>query len=69
VLAGIMFLGERFSWREGLGAGLVLASVIITLHRSRSTSRAAPVRDGETPEAKMPEAEMLPEKAEVPSRR
>jgi drug/metabolite transporter (DMT)-like permease len=55
VLAGIIFLGEQFTWREGLGAALVLASVIITLHRSRSTSRPAPVRDGE-----MPEAEMLP---------
>jgi drug/metabolite transporter (DMT)-like permease len=64
VLAGIMFLGEQFTWREGLGAALVLASVIITLHRSRSTSRPAPVRDGE-----MPEVEMLPENAEAPSRR
>jgi len=64
VLAGIMFLGEQFTWREGLGAALVLASVIITLHRSRSTSRPAPVRDGE-----MPEAEMLPENAGAPSRR
>ncbi len=64
VLAGIMFLGEQFTWREGLGAALVLASVIITLHRSRSASRPAPVRDGE-----MPEAEMLPENARVLSRR
>jgi drug/metabolite transporter (DMT)-like permease len=64
VLAGIMFLGEQFSWREGLGAALVLASVVITLHRSHSASRPAPVRDGE-----MPEAEMLPENAEAPSRR
>src|SRR6202042_3379241 len=55
VLAGIMFLGEQFTWREGLGAVLVLVSVIITLHRSRSTSGPAPVRDGD-----MPEAEMLP---------
>jgi drug/metabolite transporter (DMT)-like permease len=53
VLAGIVFLGEQFTWREGLGAVLVLASV--TLHRSRSTSRPAPVRDGV-----MPKAEMLP---------
>lgn len=42
VLAGIMFLGEQFTWREGLGAALVIASVITTLHRSRSTSRPAP---------------------------
>jgi drug/metabolite transporter (DMT)-like permease len=64
VLAGIVFLGEEFTWREGLGAALVLASVIITLRRSRSTSRPAPVRDGE-----MPEAEMLPANAEASSRR
>jgi drug/metabolite transporter (DMT)-like permease len=63
VLAGILFLGEKFTWREGLGAALVLASVIMTLQGSRSTSRPAPVRDGE-----MPEAEMLPGNAEAPSR-
>jgi drug/metabolite transporter (DMT)-like permease len=51
VLAGVILLGEQFSWREGLGAVLVLASVIITLHRSRSTARPASVRDGETPPA------------------
>jgi drug/metabolite transporter (DMT)-like permease len=33
VLAGIVFLGERFSWREGLGAALVLASVVIIMNR------------------------------------
>ena len=36
VLAGILFLGERFSWREGLGAALVLASVVIIANRPRS---------------------------------
>jgi drug/metabolite transporter (DMT)-like permease len=35
VLAGILFLGEQFTWREGLGAALVLASIVMTLHRSR----------------------------------
>ena len=53
VLAGIIFLGEQFTWREGLGAALVLASVVITLHRSRGASRPAPVRDDEMPEAEM----------------
>ncbi len=61
VLAGIVFLGEQFTWREGLGAALVLASVVITLHRSH---RPAPVRHGE-----MPEAEMLPEDADALGRR
>src|ERR1700683_1819419 len=64
VLAGILFLGEQFTWREGLGAALVLASVVITLRRSRSAARPAPVGDGE-----MPEAEMLPENAGALSRR
>jgi drug/metabolite transporter (DMT)-like permease len=64
VLAGIVFLGEQFSWREGLGAAIVLASVVITLHRSHSAPRPAPVRDGE-----MPEAEMLAENADALSRR
>ena len=64
VLAGIIFLGEQFTWREGLGAALVLASVVITLNRSRSTSPTAPVRDGE-----IPEPEMLPENAAALSRR
>jgi len=33
VLAGIAILGERFSWREGLGAALVLISVVVILNR------------------------------------
>jgi hypothetical protein len=58
VLAGTMFLGEQLTWREGLGAALVLASVVITLHRSRNASRPVPVRADD-----MLEAEMLPEDA------
>src|SRR5580658_5101211 len=57
VLAGVMFLGEQLTWREGLGAALGVGSVVIILHRSR---RPAPVRTGE-----MPEAEMLPENADA----
>jgi drug/metabolite transporter (DMT)-like permease len=64
VLAGIVFLGEQFSWREGLGAALVLVSVVITLQRSRSAARPAPARDVE-----MPGAEMLPENPGALSRR
>jgi drug/metabolite transporter (DMT)-like permease len=64
VLAGIVILGEQFTWREGLGTALVLVSVVITLRRSHSTSRPAPVHDSE-----MPEAEMLPANAEASSRR
>jgi hypothetical protein len=58
-----MFLGEQFTWREGLGAALVLAPIVITLRRSHSASRPAPVHDGE-----MPQAEMLPENADALSR-
>jgi drug/metabolite transporter (DMT)-like permease len=64
VLAGIVILGEQFTWREGLGAALVLVSVVITLRRSRSSSRPAPAGDGE-----MPEAEQLPEDAGALTRR
>jgi drug/metabolite transporter (DMT)-like permease len=63
VLAGIMFLGEQFTWREGLGAALVLASVVITLHRSHSASRPAPVRDDA-----MPKTEIFPEHAALPAK-
>jgi drug/metabolite transporter (DMT)-like permease len=41
VVAGIVFLGEQFSWREGLGAALVLASVIIILNRPHRESAVA----------------------------
>jgi drug/metabolite transporter (DMT)-like permease len=52
VLAGVMFLGERFTWHEGVGAAFVLVSVVITLHRSESASRRvasrqAAVSDGD----------------------
>jgi len=46
VLAGVLFLGEQLSWREGLGAVLVLGSIVIILHRSRVASRPAHGRDG-----------------------
>jgi drug/metabolite transporter (DMT)-like permease len=39
VLAGIVLLGERFTWREGLGAALVVASVVIILQPSHAGSR------------------------------
>ena len=41
VLAGIVFLGEQFTWREGVGAALVLASVVITLNRPHRASAVA----------------------------
>jgi drug/metabolite transporter (DMT)-like permease len=40
VLAGIVFLGEQFTVREGAGAALVLVSVIITLRRGHRSSTA-----------------------------
>jgi len=46
VLAGIAFLGEQFSWREGLGAALVVASVVIILNRPRSVP-AVPEESGQ----------------------
>jgi drug/metabolite transporter (DMT)-like permease len=64
VLAGIVILGEQLTWHEGLGTALVLVSVVITLRQSHSTSRPAPVRNSE-----MPEAEMLLANAEASGRR
>jgi drug/metabolite transporter (DMT)-like permease len=50
VLAGIVILGEQFTWREGLGTALVLVSVVITLRRSHRTSRPAPAGARERPD-------------------
>jgi drug/metabolite transporter (DMT)-like permease len=50
VLAGILLLGERLSWREGLGAALVLGSVVITLHRSRGAAPPPGGAEGLAPE-------------------
>ncbi|HMH93045.1 MAG TPA: EamA family transporter, partial [Streptosporangiaceae bacterium] len=41
VLAGIVFLGEQLTWREGLGAALVVGSIVITLHRGRTARPSA----------------------------
>jgi len=51
VLAGIVFLGEQFSWREGVGAALVLASVVIILNRPHRASLPRTVRQGATAES------------------
>jgi drug/metabolite transporter (DMT)-like permease len=39
VLAGSVILGEHLTWSEGLGAALVVGSVVIILHRTGTTSR------------------------------
>src|ERR1700730_2486452 len=49
VRAGIVILGERLTWHEGLGAALVVGSVVIILPRSRSGSRLAPARAARPP--------------------
>jgi drug/metabolite transporter (DMT)-like permease len=41
VLAGIVVLGEQFTWREGLGAALVVASVVIIVSGARAEPRSA----------------------------
>jgi drug/metabolite transporter (DMT)-like permease len=40
VLAGSVILGERLTWSEGLGAALVVGSIVIIMHRSGRTSRS-----------------------------
>ena len=53
VLAGTLFLGEHLTWREGLGAALVVGSIVIILRRSRTASRPAHAASGLTPETEM----------------
>jgi drug/metabolite transporter (DMT)-like permease len=48
VLAGIVILGEQFSWREGLGAVLVVASVAVILYRPRAGAGSARARRAAT---------------------
>jgi uncharacterized membrane protein len=54
VLAGTLVLGEHLAWREGLGAALVVGSIVIILRRSHSASRPAHAANGLTPETEMP---------------
>lgn len=37
VLAGSVILGEHLTWSEGLGAALVVGSIVIIMHRSATT--------------------------------
>ena len=50
VLAGIVILGEPLTWREGVGAALVVGSVVIILHRSRSAEPPADATEHAMPE-------------------
>jgi drug/metabolite transporter (DMT)-like permease len=40
VVAGSLFLGEHLTWTEGIGAALVVGSIVIILHRSGRMSRS-----------------------------
>ena len=62
VLAGIVLLGEHFTWREGLGAALVVGSIVITLHRGHTPSPPAATSAQEAASA----AEAGAEAGEVP---
>jgi drug/metabolite transporter (DMT)-like permease len=53
VLAGALLLGERLTWREGVGAALVVGSIIIILRLSSAPSRPAQSGGGSTHEASM----------------
>lgn len=50
VLAGIVILGEPLTWREGVGAALVVGSVVVILHRSRSAEPPADATEHAMPE-------------------
>jgi hypothetical protein len=53
VLAGILVLGEHVSWPEGVGAALVIGSVAVTLHRSRSAAQPSHGAAGSPPAARV----------------
>jgi drug/metabolite transporter (DMT)-like permease len=61
VLAGIVILGEHLTWPEGLGAALVVGSVVIILQRAGGTSRPAPAPDARALETEAPPAGPPPE--------
>ncbi len=69
VLAGTLFLGEHLAWHEGLGAALVVGSIVIILHRSRSASQPAQAADGLTPETGMPSGRKGPARGRRPETR
>jgi drug/metabolite transporter (DMT)-like permease len=70
VLAGIVVLGEKFTWREGLGAALVVASVVIIVSGSRAESRVASrARAPELRRARVAAAEHLDRSGELAQRR
>jgi drug/metabolite transporter (DMT)-like permease len=70
VLAGIVFIGEQFTWREGLGAALVVGSIVITLHRAHGALPPADVTRGSRPARRPGRAagplEELPDDLPVP---
>jgi drug/metabolite transporter (DMT)-like permease len=49
VLAGALLLGERLTWHEGVGAALVVVSIIVILRRSRvGVAKVGPAAGEET---------------------
>ncbi len=56
VLAGAVILGEHLTWHEGLGAALVVGSVVIILHRAGSASPPRPAADAAPPDTETPAA-------------
>jgi drug/metabolite transporter (DMT)-like permease len=60
VLAGIVILGEPLTWREGVGAALVVGSVVIILHRSRRAGRPAGAAEHPPPEGQPVQMPLAP---------
>jgi drug/metabolite transporter (DMT)-like permease len=46
LVAGIVLLGERLTWTEGLGAAVVLGSLLITVPATRRSIGELPAADG-----------------------
>jgi len=60
VLAGVVILGEPLTWREGVGAVLVVGSVAIILHRSQRAERPAGAAGHAMPEGQPAQAPPVP---------
>jgi drug/metabolite transporter (DMT)-like permease len=69
VLAGVVILGEHLTWHEGLGAALVVGSVVIILHRAGSGSPPRPAADAAPPDTETPSAvvQSSTSRSEVPA--
>jgi hypothetical protein len=49
LVAGVVLLGERLTWTEGLGAAVVVGSLLVTVPATRSALEHLPAATDESP--------------------